>query len=407
MALEVVQPRIRGFICTNSHPDGCRENVRRQIAVTDSLGALPLEQNVVVIGASTGYGLSTRIACAFGQQAKTYGVFFERPPDGSRTASAGYYNAVAFESAARERGLYAKSLNGDAFSDGVKEETLEAVARDMGKADLLVYSLASPRRTHPITGATHNSVLKPIGGAYTSKSLDLNSGEVTRVTLDAATDAEIADTVAVMGGEDWEMWVRAFEDADLLADGARTVAFSYIGPEVTHAIYRHGTIGRAKEHLESAANRLDERLRGSVGGGAYVSVNKAVVTQASSAIPVVPLYLSILYPIMRANGTHEDPIHQMNRLLRDHLNPRRTPTVDDERRIRLDDRELRADTQTEVAQRWEAITTENLAELADFDGFQREFRRLFGFDLDVINYEVPTETNRALDGAIIPNSGKD
>jgi enoyl-[acyl-carrier protein] reductase/trans-2-enoyl-CoA reductase (NAD+) len=396
MALELVQPRIRGFICTNAHPDGCRENVRRQVAVTRSLGTLPLPMNVVVIGASTGYGLATRIACAFGYDAKTFGVFFERPPDGSRTASAGYYNSAAFHAAARETGLYAKSLNGDAFSDAVKTETLETVARDMGKVDLLVYSLASPRRTHPRTGVTHNSVLKPIGSAYTTKSLDLNTGEVTQVTLEAATSTDIADTVAVMGGEDWEMWVRAFDDADLLADGARTVAFSYIGPELTHAIYRHGTIGKAKEHLESTANALDERLRNR-GGGAYVSVNKAVVTQASAAIPVVPLYLSILYPVMQANGIHEDPIHQMNRLIREHLNPRRSPTVDDDRRIRLDDRELRPDIQAEVIRRWQDVSTENLPEFADVEGFQREFRRLFGFDVPVINYEQATEIHVALD----------
>jgi len=397
MAREVIQPRIRGFICTNAHPDGCRANVQRQIAVTNSLGTLPLQPNVLVIGASTGYGLAARIACAFGFGARTCGVFYERPPDGSRTASAGYYNAAAFHAAARGMGLYAKSLNGDAFSDAVKTATLETVARDLGKVDLLIYSLASPRRTHPRTGVTHNSVLKPIGSAYTSKSIDLNSGEVVEVTLPPATETEIADTIAVMGGEDWEMWIRALEEADLLAEGARTVAFSYIGPELTHPIYRHGTIGKAKEHLEQTANVLDKRLRERVGGGAYVSVNKAVVTQASAAIPVVPLYLSILYPVMRANGTHEDPIHQMNRLLRDHLNPRSTPTVDEERRIRLDDRELRPDVQAEVRRRWEAVNTSNLSELADFPGFQREFRRLFGFDVDMVDYHQPTETNVPLE----------
>lgn len=398
MPREVVQPRIRGFICTNAHPAGCRENVRRQIAVTQSLGTLPLSLNVVVVGASAGYGLAARIACAFGYGAKTFGVFFERPPEGSRTGSAGYYNTAAFHAAARETGLYAGSLNGDAFSDAVKTQTLETIAREMGKVNLLVYSLASPRRTHPRTGVTHNSVLKPIGVPYTSKTVDLNSGEVTSLTLQPASDKEIADTVAVMGGEDWEMWVRAFSDADLFAEGARTVAFSYVGPELTHPIYRHGTIGKAKEHLEQTAHTLDAFLQSRIGGGAYVSVNKAVVTQASAAIPVVPLYLSLLYPVMRAKGLHEDPIHQMNRLFREHLHPHKTPLLDEERRIRLDERELRLDVQAEVLSRWERITTENLAELADFEGFRREFRRLFGFDLPMIDYDQPTEIEIPLEG---------
>jgi enoyl-[acyl-carrier protein] reductase/trans-2-enoyl-CoA reductase (NAD+) len=397
MSEEVLKPRIRGFVCTNAHPEGCRQNVIRQIETTQTSNSSSDGFNLLVIGASTGYGLSSRIAGAFGHGAKTIGIFSERPPDDRHTATAGYYNAVAFHQAARTRDLYAKSLNGDAFSDDVKAKTLDLIRREMGKIDVVVYSLASPRRLHPQTGVTHTSILKPIGRAYTSKSIDPNTGNVTEVTIEPATEGEIADTVAVMGGEDVALWVDVLLDAGSLAEGARVVAFSYIGPSLTHPIYRSGTIGKAKEHIEATIRVLDTRLKHAVGGNAYVSVNKAVVTQASMAIPAVPLYLSMLYPIMRVCGTHEDPIHQMNRLFREHLAPDRTPTLDDEGRIRLDDRELRHDVQTEIERRWERVSTENLHELSDFVGFQREFRRLFGFDVDGVDYEAPTEINRFLE----------
>ncbi|MBI4530000.1 MAG: trans-2-enoyl-CoA reductase family protein [Candidatus Latescibacteria bacterium] len=397
MSEEVVKPRIRGFICTNAHPEGCRQNVIRQIETTQAYGTSPAGFNMLVIGASTGYGLSSRIAGAFGYGAKTLGIFFERPPDDRHTATAGYYNAVAFHQEARTQGLYAKSLNGDAFSDEIKAETIDLIRREMGRIDVVVYSLASPRRTHPKTGLTHTSVLKPIGKTYTNKSIDLNTGNVIDVMIEPAVEAEIADTVAVMGGEDVALWVDVLLDAGLLAEGTRVVAFSYIGPAVTHPVYRSGTIGKAKEHLEATIRVLNTRLRHAVGGNAYVSINKAVATHASVAIPVVPLYLSMLYPIMRVHGIHEDPIHQMNRLFRDHLAPDRTPALDDKGRIRLDDRELRHDVQTEIERRWERVNTENLCELSDFVGFQREFRQLFGFEVDGVDYEAPTEINRSLE----------
>lgn len=397
MAEEVIKARIRGYICTNAHPAGCRQNVVRQIAATQATGVSSHDPNLLIIGASTGYGLSSRIVGAFGYGSKTLGVFFERPPSDRYTATAGYYNAVAFHQAARQLGLYARNLNGDAFSDELKAEALDLIRREMGKIDLVIYSLASPRRIHPKTGVTHNSILKPVGMAYTSKSIDLNTREIVEATFEPATEADIADTTAVMGGEDFALWIDALLDAGLLAEGARAVAFSYIGPELTHPIYRSGTIGKAKEHLEATAREVNTRLRHAIGGSVYISINKAVVTQASVAIPVVPLYLSMLYPIMRANGTHEDPIDQMNRLFREHLAPDQTPTLDDEGRIRLDDRELCQDIQDEITRRWAEVTTENLSDLTDLAGFQQEFRQLFGFEVDEVDYEAPTELNLALE----------
>ena len=395
MAKQIIQPRIRGFIATNAHPEGCRANVRAQIAATKERGVSQTGMTVLVVGASTGYGLASRIVAAFGYGAKTLGVFFERPPDGRRTATAGYYNAVAFHEAAREEGLPARSLNGDAFSDALKEDAIRILKEELGPVDLLVYSLAAPRRTHPKTGIMHLSVLKPIGAPYTSKSIDLTSGEVTSVTLEPATGLEVADTIAVMGGEDFALWIDALLREGLMTNGARAVAYSYIGPELTHAVYRNGTIGMAKAHLEATTRHLDARLQETVAGRAYVSVNKAVVTQASAAIPVVPLYLSMLYPLMREAGTHEAPIDQMNRLFREHLARGREPTVDDEGRIRLDDRELDPSIQEEIRRRWERVTTKNLDDVADFPGFLREFRSLFGFDVEGVDYAKPTETERS------------
>jgi enoyl-[acyl-carrier protein] reductase/trans-2-enoyl-CoA reductase (NAD+) len=397
MALEVVRPRIRGFICTNAHPAGCAAAARDQIARTQAMGTRTDGGNVLVVGASTGYGLASRIVAAFGFGAKTVGVFYERPPDDTRTASAGYYNSVAFHRAAAEAGLYARSINGDAFSDAIKTETIGAIRSDLGAVSAVVYSLAAPRRLHPRTGATHNSVLKPIGQAYTSKSLDLNTGDVVEATFPPATGQEIEDTVAVMGGEDLAMWVDALLDAGALAPGARVVAFSYIGPELTHAIYRSGTIGKAKEHLEETVRDLAGRLRDAVGGSAYVSVNKAVVTQASAAIPVVPLYISLLYPIMKERGTHEDPVDQMNRLFRTHIAAGRTPAVDEEGRIRLDDGELDPAVQAELSARWKRVSSENIRAIADVEGFQQDFRRLFGFAVPNVDYDSPTEINLALE----------
>jgi enoyl-[acyl-carrier protein] reductase/trans-2-enoyl-CoA reductase (NAD+) len=393
MAAQAVKMRSRGFICVSAHPEGCRRNIARQVrAITEHRAAgLAGPRNVLVIGASTGYGLASRIAAAWGFQARTLGVFFERPPDGTRTATAGWYNTVAFHEEAQRSGLFAASINGDAFSDDVKRQAVEILQREMAPVDLVIYSLASPKRTHPRTGRVHNSALKPIGVAYTNKTIELDTQRVVTVTIEPASEKEIADTVAVMGGDDWKMWIHALREENLLAPAARTLAYSYIGPAVTWPIYRDGTIGRAKQDLELAAAELNRELAAK-GGGAWVSVNKAVVTQASAAIPVVPLYLSLLPPAMKRLGLEENPIEQMRRLFFEHLAAGKTPTLDEQRRIRLDDRELRPEVQARVTEAWPQVTTENLLTLTDFAGFRHEFRNLFGFDVEGVDYDQPVET---------------
>ncbi len=396
MAMQVVEQRKRGFICVNAHPEGCRRNVEQQVAaVVKSIPGGSGLRNVLVIGASTGYGLASRIAAAWGFGAKTLGVFFERPPKEGATATAGYYNTVAFHQLARRDGLGTFSLNGDAFSDPLKRQAAEIIRTEMGPLDLIIYSLASPRRIHPRTGQIFDSALKPVGETFSSKSIDLKREEVIHVALDAATDKEIADTIAVMGGEDWRMWMEALAGEKLLAPGARTLAYSYIGPEVTWPIYRDGTIGRAKKDLESTARTLDKLLRDSLGGSARISVNKAVVTQASSAIPVVPLYLSILPPVMREKGCDEMPVDQMIRLFRDVLAGGDSTLLDSDGRIRLDAFELLPEVQAAVARVWPQVTSENLNQLTDFRGFKRNFDNLFGFDVEGVDYTQPVETDLA------------
>jgi enoyl-[acyl-carrier protein] reductase/trans-2-enoyl-CoA reductase (NAD+) len=402
MPRQVIKRRSRGFICVNAHPEGCRRNVAQQIAVAEK--APPARQsewraprNVLVIGASTGYGLASRIAAAWSHGARTLGVFFERPPDGEKTATAGYYNTAALAERAACDGLFAAHINGDAFSDECKRRALEIIRRNLMPLDLIVYSLASPKRTHPHTGIAHNSVLKPIGQEFRSRTVELDSEKVVEVAIPPANEKEIADTVAVMGGEDWRMWMEALAEEGLLAPGARTVAYSYIGPELTWPIYRDGTIGRAKQDLEQSARALGHMLAPKLGGSAWVSVNKAVVTQASAAIPVVPLYLSLLSKVMRAKDLEESPIDQMCRLFSDFLTAPGEPATDDAGRIRLDDREMRPDVQAEVSALFPQVTTENLRELADFAGFQREFRNLFGFEVPGVDYEQAFETDVPLD----------
>ena len=395
MPQQIIKRRSRGFICVNAHPEGCRRNVERW--VTGVRGKIPTGQagpkNVFVIGASTGYGLASRVAAAWGCGAKTLGVFFERPPEGDKTATAGHYNTVAFHSLARKDGLFAASINGDAFSDEVKRDAVEVIRKQMAPVDLVIYSLASPKRTDPRTGQVHNSVLKPVGQAFTNQTIELDSGKVVSVTLQPANENEIADTVAVMGGDDWRRWMEMLLEEKLLAEGARTIAYSYIGPEITWPIYRDGTIGQAKKDLERAASDLDAGLAKTLAGHAWVSVNKAVVTQASAAIPVVPLYLSLLPVVMRGKKVDEGPLEQMRRLFTDFLCTGGPPKLDDARRLRLDDREMRSDVQAEVAALWPQVTTENLRSMSDFAGFQREFRGLFGFEVDGVDYEQPTETD--------------
>jgi len=381
----IVAPKIRGFICTTAHPTGCAKHVANQIAVVKNRGPIAnAPKKVLVIGASTGYGLASRIATAFGGGASTIGVFFERGAEGDRTATAGWYNTAAFEREAAAAGLYARSFNGDAFSDELKKTVVEAVKQDLGQVDCVVYSLASPRRQHPRSGEVFKSVLKPIGQSYSNKNLNTSNGQVNEVSIEPANDEEIAHTTAVMGGEDWEMWMDALQEAGALAPGVRTLAYSYIGPSLTWPIYKNGTIGRAKEDLERAQRDIEAKLA-PLGGKAWVSVNKALVTQASSAIPVVPLYISILYKAMKAAGNHEECAEQMDRLFRERLNSS-TPAVDDAGRIRLDDWEMADDLQNLIADRWAKVTTENLADLADFAGYQESFHRLFGFGLAGVDY---------------------
>jgi enoyl-[acyl-carrier protein] reductase/trans-2-enoyl-CoA reductase (NAD+) len=337
--------------------------------------------------------LASRIAAAWGFGARTLGVFFERAPEGSKTGSAGHYNTIAFHEQAKKAGLFAASVNGDAFSDAVKRNTLAILRKEMAPVDLVIYSLASPKRTHPETGTAYDSVLKPIGRPYTNKTIELDSEKVSEVTIVPATEKEIADTIAVMGGDDWRRWMRALVDEGLLARGARTLAYSYIGPELTWPIYRDGTIGMAKKDLEVAAKELDAELQQRLGGHAWVSVNKAVVTQASAAIPVVPLYISLLFKVMNAKGTHEAPLEQMRRLFFDYLADGRAVKMDEERRIRVDDLEMRPEVQREVAALWPQVTSENLHALTDFSGYKREFRNLFGFEVEGVDYDAPVETD--------------
>lgn len=390
----IITPKTRGFICTTAHPDGCAANVQSQIDYVKSQPALPdSPKKVLVIGASTGYGLASRIVPAFGGGASTIGVFFEKPGTERKTGSAGWYNSVAFEKAANDAGLYAKSFNGDAFSNEMKDEVIATIKEDLGEVDCVVYSLASPRRTDPSTGETYKSVLKPIGAPYSQKNLNTDTGEVNSVTIEPAEGDEIENTVKVMGGEDWLLWLSALKEAGVLADGFTTVAYSYIGPELTFPIYTNGTIGKAKEHLEEAAAKMNEEFGG---GTAFVSVNKALVTQASSAIPVVPLYISLLYKVMKEAGNHEGCIEQIQRLFAGHLASGGDPGLDEKGRIRIDDWEMGKEVQDAVHEAWDKVTTENLSELSDFSGYKSEFLRLFGFGLEGVDYKAETDPERPL-----------
>ncbi len=397
MSLQVVQRRSRGFICLNAHPGGCRRNVERQIETIRAKAASPHEgpRNVLVIGASTGYGLASRIAAAWGFGAKTVGIFLERPAEGNKTASAGFYNSVAFHDLARRDGLLAISMNSDAFATETKQAAAEAIRKSLGKVDLMIYSVATPKRTDP-SGEVHHSVLKPIGASYSNKTVDLDSEKVSEVTISPATEQQIADTVAVMGGADWKLWIDMLEQESLLVEGFRTFAYSYVGPEMTWPIYRDGTIGRAKNNLEETARYLDGRLRDRFGGEARIAVNKAIVTQASAAIPVVPLYMSSLFRVMKQRNLDEGAIEQMCRLFFNFLAQDSAPKFDREGRIRLDDREMLTEVQTDVAKMWSQVNSENLRELTDFAGFQRGFRELFGFEVEGVDYSEPMETQLSL-----------
>lgn len=392
MPMEVIAPKIRGFICTTAHPAGCAMNVQRQADYVRQMIHTPRpDVSALILGASTGYGLASRIVLGAGYQAKTLGIFYEKVPSGTRPGSAGYYNSVAYHKLAQEWGCWAKSLNGDAFSDEMREKAAQNIRENMGKLDYVIYSLAAPRRVHPLTGVTHQSVLKPVGEVYHSKTVDLNTEEIHDVSIEPACEEEINDTIAVMGGEDWQMWLNFLMENDLLKEGARAVAYSYIGPEVTWPIYRNGTIGKAKEDLEKRTIEINQKMQDKLGGNAWVSVNKAVVTQASSAIPVVPLYISILFKIMREKKIHEDCIEQITRLYMTHIDKGLVPSLDNKKRIRMDDWEMRPDVQMAAYECWQKINSGNLKMISDFEPFKREFRNLFGFEVEGIDYSQPVE----------------
>jgi enoyl-[acyl-carrier protein] reductase/trans-2-enoyl-CoA reductase (NAD+) len=390
----IIKPRIRGFVCITSHPEGCAAKVRQEIDVALAAKKEGGPKKVLVLGSSTGYGLSSRIATAFSHDAATLGVFFERPSMKGKPASAGWYNSVAFEQAAHKAGLYAKSINGDAFSNEIKAQAIETIKADLGQVDLVVYSLASPRRTDPKTGETYKSVLKPIGESFTNRTLDTDKDLVTEVTIDPAEGDDVTHTVNVMGGQDWELWMDALDDAGVLAPGAKSVAYSYIGPEITWPVYTNGTIGQAKKDVERAAAAITEQHD----CAAYVAVNKAVVTQASSAIPVVPLYISILIKVMKAKGTHEDCIEQMVRLFNERLYGDDL-RLDSSGRIRVDDWEMAPDVQEAVAAIWPGITSETLYAQSDYAAYQKNFLNLFGFELPGVDYEADVEVELDLPSA--------
>lgn len=391
----IIQPKVRGFICTTAHPLGCARYVQEQIDYVQTQPPLANgPKKVLIIGASTGYGLSSRVVAGFGSQAATLGVFFERPAEGKRTATAGWYNSVAFHKAAQQAGLYAKSINGDAFSDEIKNQTMEIIKRDLGSIDLLIYSLAAPRRVHPRTGEISKSTLKPIGASYTNKSIDFDTDEVIEVTLPPASAEEVKQTVSVMGGKDWQMWFDALENAGLMAPHFLTVAYSYIGPEITTAVYRNGTIGKAKDHLEATAKKLDQRLKPK-NGRALISVNKALVTQSSSAIPFIPLYFILLNKVMNELGINEGCIEQMYRLFSSRLYNGGAIPLDHEGRIRIDDFELREDVQKQVKKLWQEVHTGNVRAISDIEGYKKDFLKLFGFGFN--NIEYSTDINPEMD----------
>ena len=383
----IIKPRVRGFMCITTHPTGCDANVKRQIDYVKANGPIAGgPKNVLVIGASTGYGLASRITSAFGSGASTLGVFFEKEGTDAKPGSAGWYNSAAFHKYAEAEGLYAKSINGDAFSDEIKQKVIDTIKADIGQVDLVVYSLASPRRTHPKTGEVHTSTLKPIGKDITMRGINTDKEQIQEMSVAAANAEEIANTVAVMGGEDWQMWLDALKDAGVLAQGCKTTAYTYLGAELTWDIYWNGTIGEAKKDLDKKANAIQESLS-DLGGEAKVSVLKAVVTQASSAIPIMPLYLSLLFKVMKEKGTHEGCIEQVDLLFRESLYGA-SPRVDEDGRWRADYKELEPEVQQAVADLWEQVQTDNISDITDFAGYKQEFLNLFGFEMPGVDYEA-------------------
>jgi enoyl-[acyl-carrier protein] reductase/trans-2-enoyl-CoA reductase (NAD+) len=390
----IIKPRVRGFMCITTHPQGCEQNVKNQIDYIKSQADIDGPKRVLVIGSSTGYGLAARITSAFGSGASTLGIFFEKPGTDRKPGTAGWYNSAAFHKFAEQEGLYAKSINGDAFSDEVKAKTIATIKEDLGQIDLVIYSLAAPRRQHPKTGQVFNSTLKPVGKNVSMQGINTDKEEIQEFSLEAANQQEIDDTVAVMGGDDWQMWIQALAEAGVLADGAKTTAFTYIGEKITWDLYWDGTIGQAKKDLDTKVLGLREQLA-VTGGDARVSVLKAVVTQASSAIPIMPLYLAMLFKEMKSKGTHEGCIEQLYRLFTECLYSD-TPRLDDEGRLRVDELEMDPEVQAVVAESWAKISTENLPLLSDFKGYQQEFLNLFGFEIDGVDYDADVNPEVAI-----------
>ncbi|MDC7241312.1 MAG: trans-2-enoyl-CoA reductase family protein [Spirochaetales bacterium] len=381
-----IEPKIMRGVCLTSHPEGCEKEVLNQIDYVKAQGPVEMPKRVLVVGCSTGFGLASRITASFAGGAETLGISFEKGPSAKRPASPGWYNNRAFDKAAAAAGIKSHTIDGDAFSDGVKDEAAAWIKENWGQVDLIVYSLASPVRVDPDTGETYRSVLKPIGKPFTAQSVDFMTGSISDVTIEPAAQEEIAPTVKVMGGEDWARWISRYKEAGILAEGVRTVSYSYIGPEVTYPVYREGTIGQAKEDLENSASTLNEMLK-DLSGQAFVSVNKALVTRASSVIPVVPLYMALLFRIMKEKGIHEGCIEQMYRLFSDRLVPGKDVPVDEKGRIRIDDWEMREDVQSAVSELWDKVTTENLSDLSDIEGFREDFLKLHGFNVDGVDYD--------------------
>ncbi len=388
----IIKPKTRGFICTTTHPTGCEANVKEQIAQVKADGEMANgPKKVLVIGASTGYGLASRITAAFGSGAATLGVFLEKPATDKKPGSAGWYNSAAFEKAANAEGLYAKSINGDAFSNEMRAKAIDIIKADLGQIDLVVYSLASPVRKLPDSGETVRSVLKPIGETYKATAIDTSKDVIIDAEIEPASEAEIQDTVTVMGGEDWELWMSALKEAGVLADGIKTVSYSYIGTDITWPIYWHGALGKAKEDMDRAASALRQSLA-DINGTANVAVLKSVVTQASAAIPVMPLYIAMSFKVMKELDIHEGCIEQINRLFRTQLYKEGGPDLDDAGRIRMDDWELRDEVQNKVKQLWPQVNNENIFELTDYQGYKDEFLKLFGFGIEGIDYGADVET---------------
>ncbi len=395
----IIKPRVRGFMCITTHPTGCEANVKNQIGFIKSQGAIDGPKRVLVIGSSTGYGLAARVTAAFGSGASTLGVFFEKPGTDRKPGTAGWYNSAAFHQFAEQDGLYAKSINGDAFSTEVKDKVINTIKEDLGQIDLVIYSLAAPRRQHPVSGDVFNSTLKPVGKNVTMRGVNTDKEEIQEFSLEAASQQEIDDTVAVMGGEDWQMWIDALGEAGVLAEGAKTTAFTYIGEKITWDLYWDGTIGQAKKDLDTKVLAIRDKL-GANGGDARVSVLKAVVTQASSAIPIMPLYLAMLFKEMKQNGTHEGCIEQLYRLFTECLYSD-APRTDEEGRLRVDELEMQPGVQAAVADAWSKISNENLSELTDFKGYKEEFLKLFGFEMDGVDYDADVNPEVAINNLII------